>query len=149
MHLPYFMRRVNRVFTNPLMGTFAWLVPPLAVVDHVGRKSGRRYRSPVVAFRTQDGFVIPMTYGRDVDWARNIVKARGCELERMGRRFPLRNPRIVGIEGAARDLPSTVRPALKLANLPGYVLLDLDEKARPAGSPKRRSPSSRRGGKRR
>jgi len=45
------MRRVNRVFTNPLMGTFAWLVPPLAVVHHAGRKSGRPYRTPVVAFK--------------------------------------------------------------------------------------------------
>jgi hypothetical protein len=39
------MRRVNRVFTNPLMGIFAWIVPPLAVVHHVGRKSGRPYRT--------------------------------------------------------------------------------------------------------
>ena len=96
MHIPHFMRRVNRLFTNPVMGTFAWLVPPLAVVHHVGRKSGRRYRSPVVAFRADTGFVIPMTYGRDVDWARNIIGAKGCELERSGRRVTLRNPRIVG-----------------------------------------------------
>jgi deazaflavin-dependent oxidoreductase (nitroreductase family) len=143
MHFPHFMRRVNRVFTNPVMGTFAWLVPPLAVVHHVGRKSGRHYRSPVVAFRSRDGFVIPMTYGRDVDWARNMVKARGCELEQMGRRFPLRNPRVVGIEGASRYLPPAVRPAFKLANLPGYVLLDLDEKAHSAGAAKRRATSRR------
>ena len=77
MHLPRFMRRVNRVFTNPLMGTFAWLVPPLAVVHHVGRTSGRPYRTPVVAFSSALGFVIPMTYGRDVDWARNTVSAHG------------------------------------------------------------------------
>ncbi len=92
MHLPRFMRRVNRVFTNPLMGTFAWLVPPLAVVRHLGRKSGRQYRTPVVAFRSAAGFVIPMTYGRDVDWARNIVSSHGCEIVQMGRRFSLRNP---------------------------------------------------------
>ena len=55
MHIPRFMRRVNRVLTNPIMGTFAWLVPPLAVVHHVGRKSGRRYRSPVVAFSPMPG----------------------------------------------------------------------------------------------
>src|SRR5262245_29195372 len=95
MRFPHFMRDVNRVFTNPIMKTFAWLVPPLAVVHHVGRKSGRPYRSPVAAFPSKRGFVIPMTYGRDVDWARNIVKARGCEVEQMGRRVKLRNPRIV------------------------------------------------------
>ncbi len=125
MHFPHFMRRVNRVFTNPLMGTFAWLVPPLAVVHHVGRKSGRQYRSPVVAFRSDSGFVIPMTYGRDVDWARNIVHARGCEVQQMGQRFELRNPRIVGFAAAQAHLPAMVRPALRLADFPGYVLLDL------------------------
>jgi deazaflavin-dependent oxidoreductase (nitroreductase family) len=124
MHFPRFMRRVNRVFTNPLMGTFAWLVPPLAVIHHVGRKSGRHYRSPVVAFRTTKGFVVPLTYGRDVDWARNLKAARGGELQRMGRRFKLHNPRIVDGEAAYAHLPAAVRPALRAANLPGYVLLD-------------------------
>jgi deazaflavin-dependent oxidoreductase (nitroreductase family) len=136
MHVPHFMRRVNRVFTNPLMGTFAWLVPPLAVVRHVGRKSKRPYRTPVVAFRSAAGFVIPMTYGRDVDWARNIVSAGGCEVVQMGQRLALHNPRIVGFKAAAPHLPAIVRPALRAADFPGYVLLDLQtEKPRRAGKP--------------
>jgi deazaflavin-dependent oxidoreductase (nitroreductase family) len=126
MQLPRFMRRVNRVFTNRIMGTFAWFVPPLAVVHHVGRKSGRHYRTPVVAFRTAAGFVIPMTYGRDVDWARNLVHAHGGELEQMGERFTLRNPRIVGFKGAESHLPAVARAFLRAADFPGYVLLDLD-----------------------
>jgi deazaflavin-dependent oxidoreductase (nitroreductase family) len=125
MNFPYFMRRVNRVFTNPLMGPIAWLVPPMAVIHHVGRKSGRKYRAPVVAFRSGQGFVVPMTYGRDVDWGRNVVKARGCELAQMGRRYSLHNPRIVDGTAAYRHLPVGVRSALKAANLPGFVLLDL------------------------
>jgi len=125
MHIPRFMRRVNRVLTNPLLGTFAWLVPPLAVIHHVGRKSGRHYRSPVVAFPTARGFVIPMTYGRDVDWARNLVAAHGGELQRVGRRVRLHNPRIVDGDAAYPYLPAVVRPALRAAKLPGYVLLDL------------------------
>ena len=128
MHFPRFMRQVNRVFTNPLMGTFAWLVPPLATVHHVGRKSGRRYRTPVVAFRSAEGFVVPMTYGRDVDWARNIVHARECEIVQMGRTTRLHNPRIVGFKAAESHLPALVRPALRAADFPGYVLLDADAK---------------------
>ena len=124
MHLPRFMRRVNRVFTNPLMGTFAWLVPPLAVVHHVGRKSGKAYRSPVVAFRSADGFVIPMTYGRDVDWGRNVMAAHGCELVQRGRRTKLRHPRIVGRDAAYKQLPVGIRSALWAADLPGFVLLE-------------------------
>jgi deazaflavin-dependent oxidoreductase (nitroreductase family) len=124
MHFPRFLRHVNRVFTNPVLGTIAWVVPPLAIVHHVGRKSGRTYRAPVVAIRTKSGFVIPMTYGRDVDWARNMLHAKGCELQRMGRRIALRKPRIVGFEQAEAHLPAAVRPFFKAANLPGYVLAD-------------------------
>ena len=143
MHLPYFMRRVNRVFTNPLMGTFAWLVPPLAVVHHVGRKSGRRYRAPVIAFSAADAFVIPMTYGRDVDWARNIIRARGCEVQQMGRRHALRNPRIVDFKHAEPHLPALARPLLRVADFPGYVLLDrATEKPQRSGKPAARSKRS-------
>jgi deazaflavin-dependent oxidoreductase (nitroreductase family) len=125
VHFPHFMRRVNRVFTNPVLGTVAWILPPLAIVHHVGRKSGRAYRSPVVAIRSARGYVIPMTYGRDVDWARNMRAAGGCELERMGRRVRLTKPRIVGFEKAASHLPAVVRPLFRAANLPGYVVTDV------------------------
>ena len=125
MHIPRFMRHVNRVFTNPIMGPLARVMPPLAVVHHVGRTSGRNYSTPVVAFRSRTRFVIPMTYGRDVDWARNIVKAHGCQIEQMGRRFTVLNPRVADFKTAEAHLPGAVRATLRAANLPGYVLLDL------------------------
>ena len=122
MNFPRFMRQVNRIFTNPLLRTFASRVPPLAVVHHVGRKSGRSYHTPVVAFPSAKGFVIPMTYGRDVDWARNLVAAEGGEIEQRGRRVILRNPRIV--RTAERDLPAAMRSVFRAMNLPGYMLLE-------------------------
>lgn len=124
MHFPYFLRRVNRVFTNPILGSIAWLVPPLAIVHHKGRKSGKAYRSPVAAFPNAKGFVVPMTYGRDVDWGRNLVAANGGEVQQLGRRVKVKNARIVGIGEAYDRLPPGVRQFLKAANLPGYVLLD-------------------------
>jgi deazaflavin-dependent oxidoreductase (nitroreductase family) len=127
MHLPYFLRRVNRVFTNPLLGSVAWLVPPLAVIHHRGRRTGRPYRTPVVCFRTMRGFIVPMTYGRDVDWALNLVAAGGGEVERVGRRVAVRNPRIVDGAVAGPALPAPVRGPLLAADLPGYVLVDCAE----------------------
>src|SRR5437016_5264843 len=121
MHLPDFLRRVNRVVTNPLLGTVAWLVPPLAVVHHVGRKSGRAYTSPVIAFRTPTGYVIPMTYGRDVDWAQNLLASGQGEVVQHGKTYPLKNPRIVH---RTEDIPFPFKPILHAADLPGYVLLD-------------------------
>jgi deazaflavin-dependent oxidoreductase (nitroreductase family) len=124
VHFPHFLRHVNRVFTNRVMGTFAWLVPPLAVVHHVGRKSGQAYRTPVVAFPSAEGFVIPLTYGRDVDWARNLVAAGSGELERAGGRVPLVRPHIVGFDEAAPHLSAAARMFFRPLDLPGFVLAD-------------------------
>jgi len=132
MNVPRFMRQVNRVVTNPLMRTVAWLVPPLAVVHHVGRKSGNAYRTPVLAFPSAKGFVIPMPYGRDVDWARNLAAAEGGEIEQGGRRTSVRNPLIVSFEAAEPELPAAVRDVFRALDLPGYTLLQ-----RPADARKR------------
>jgi deazaflavin-dependent oxidoreductase (nitroreductase family) len=139
MHLPRFLRRVNRVFTNPLMRTFAWRVPPLAVVHHVGRKSGTAYRTPVVGFASGRGFVIPLTYGRDVDWARNLVAAHGGAVEQRGRRVAVDRPRIVAFRSAERELPAALRPLFRAMDLPGYVLLD---RVGGQGGGKRRAPGA-------
>ena len=124
MQAPRFLRQINRAVTNPLMRTFAWIVPPLAVVHHVGRTSGRAYRTPVLAFPSAKGFVIPMPYGRDVDWARNLVAAHGGEVERAGRRVALSHPRIVAFGAAEKHLPAALRSVLRAMDLPGYVLVD-------------------------
>ncbi len=124
MHIPRIMRHVNRVVTNPVMNTVAWLVPPLAIVHHVGRTSGRRYRTPVIAFPGARGFVVPMTYGRDVDWARNLVAAGGGEVEQRGRRVRATNPRVVSFPDVEADIPWAMRPVLRMADFPGYLRLD-------------------------
>lgn len=125
MQFPRALRRINRVVTNPILGAIAWIVPPFAVVHHVGRKSQRAYQTPVMAFRTNAGFAIAMTYGRDVDWARNLLAANGGEIEQFGRRVPVRNPRMVESQAAYPLLPALVRPALEAADFPAYLLLDL------------------------
>lgn len=109
------------------MGPVARVMPPLAMIHHVGRTSGRKYSTPVVAFRRRKRFVIPMTYGRNVDWARNVVSAHDCEIEQMGRRFTTSNPRVVDFATAGSELPGAMREAFRIADLPGYLLLDLQQ----------------------
>jgi hypothetical protein len=53
---------------------------PFAIVRHVGRRSGKRYETPIIVRPLADGFVIELTYGNDVDWHKNVLAAGGCIL---------------------------------------------------------------------
>jgi deazaflavin-dependent oxidoreductase (nitroreductase family) len=118
------MRRVNRALTNRLMRPVAGVVPPLAVVRHVGRKSGRAYRTPVLAFPVPEGYVTPLPYGTDTDWCLNLLEAGEGTFERLGRQVTVRNPRVIAADAALPLLPAALRPGLRVADLPGYLLVD-------------------------
>jgi deazaflavin-dependent oxidoreductase (nitroreductase family) len=146
MQMPRVMRRVNRAVTNRLMGPLAGVLPPLAVVHHVGRKSGRAYRTPVLAFPVAGGYVTPLPYGTDTDWCRNMVEAGKGRLERLGQQVPVRNPRIVGSEAALSLLPGPLRPGLRMLALPGYLLVDhAPRSAKRKAGPRRSRRQARRG----
>lgn len=124
MQVPRFMRGVNRAFTNRLMGPVAGLLPPLAVVHHRGRKSGTLYRTPILAFPVEGGTLSPLPYGTDTDWVLNLLAAGGGTLEVAGRERDVENPRIVDAEEALALVPGALRPAVRLLDLPGFLLLD-------------------------
>jgi deazaflavin-dependent oxidoreductase (nitroreductase family) len=121
------MRRVNRSFTNQLVGPIAAFLPPLALVHHAGRKSGSPYRTPVLAFRIEAGILTPLPYGTDTDWVLNLLAAGGGELEVFGRTIRVENPRIVETEEALALVPGVLHPVLRLLALPGFLLLDRSE----------------------
>jgi len=131
MQVPRIMRRINRAFTNPLMGTVAGRIPPLAMIHHVGRKSGRKYQTPVVVFATNGGYVTPLPYGTDTDWCLNLVEAGQASLETGGRKVRVSNPRVVRSKAGVALMPAAMRPALRLASLPGYLLLDRGPRRKP------------------
>jgi deazaflavin-dependent oxidoreductase (nitroreductase family) len=53
---------------------------PFVIVRHVGRRSGKRYATPIIAQPIAGGFMIALTYGREVDWYRNVLAAGRCGL---------------------------------------------------------------------
>jgi deazaflavin-dependent oxidoreductase (nitroreductase family) len=88
--------------TNSFMVHFAGsrVFPLWAILEHQGRRSGRSFRTPVVAGRTDDGFYIPMPFGPETDWTRNAIAAGGAAIRWKGRRYELTNPEIVDAEAA-------------------------------------------------
>lgn len=118
MHLPRSLARFNKRVTNRIQGTWAPYLPPWAVIVHKGRNSGRGFRTPVLAFRSEDRLAVVLFYGADTDWVRNVLAAGRAEVIRRGRTSELTNPRIV----AAAD-PSLGRLVRLVARPIGEVLV--------------------------
>jgi deazaflavin-dependent oxidoreductase (nitroreductase family) len=93
--LPRGLARFNRAVTNPVQGVYAWALPPWAVICHRGRRSGRLYRTPVVARKRGSTFAVAVLYGQRSDWVRNLMAAGGGQVVRAGRTYELLAPRLV------------------------------------------------------
>jgi deazaflavin-dependent oxidoreductase (nitroreductase family) len=106
-----------------VLGTPAQWIPPGAVVVHRGRRSGREYRTPVMAFPVADGVVIALTYGRRVDWLANVLAAGGCRVVRGGRTSVVVEPEVRTGAAALEALPAWVRPPLRALGVTESVRL--------------------------
>ncbi len=124
MPAPRTLARFNWRFTNRLFLRVAGYLPGFAIVSHVGRKSGRAYRTPVNVFRTDDGYIIALTYGSESDWVKNVLAAGSCELQTRGRRVRLSNPRIY-TDQSKSWAPLPVKLILDLIDAPECMRLSL------------------------
>lgn len=95
MQLPQSLARFNRHVTNPIQRLWAGWAPSFGILEHVGRKSGTPYRTPLSVFSTDEGVAIMLTYGPDRDWLKNITAAGGAEMRRHGKTLRLTEPRVV------------------------------------------------------
>lgn len=122
MPLPRSVARFNRRVTNRILGPLVRFVPGFCVVVHTGRKTQRRYRTPVNVFRRPGGYVIVLTYGPGTDWVRNVLAHGGCTLELHGRRVEVSHPRVFRDEHR-RVVPPLVRPVLAVAGVVDFLEL--------------------------
>jgi deazaflavin-dependent oxidoreductase (nitroreductase family) len=112
----------NLFVTNRITSRFADRLPGFGILTHVGRKSGRVYRTPVNVFRVPEGFLIALTYGRESEWVKNVLAAGGCELETRGVRYHLSAPTIVH-DPTRRRFPLPVRIVLRLIGATDFMQL--------------------------
>ena len=120
MALPRWLARFNVAVTNRLMLPVAGVLPWFGIVEHVGRRSGRRYRTPINVFRRGDRYLFALTYGAESEWVRNVVAAGGCTLVSRGRRTRLTEPRRFR-DARRRDVPWIVRIGLLVLNVSEFL----------------------------
>ena len=118
------LAKINIAFTNRISGLFAGWLPGFGILTHVGRKSGKVYRTPVNVFRTSNGFIIALTYSSQSEWVKNVLAAGGCELKTRGKKYQLSSPNVVH-DPTRRRFPIPVRFVLRIVGADEYMELSI------------------------
>jgi deazaflavin-dependent oxidoreductase (nitroreductase family) len=116
------LAKINIAFTNRITSLFAGWLPGFGILTHVGRKSGKVYRTPINVFRASNGFIIALTYGRESEWVKNVLAAGGCELETRGVGYRLSAPAIVH-DPTRQRFPIPVRVVLRIIGATDFMHL--------------------------
>jgi deazaflavin-dependent oxidoreductase (nitroreductase family) len=119
MPYPRWLAKVNKRVFNPRQirkGDYP-------VVTHVGRTSGRVYRTPLDAYPTETGYVLVARYGPESDWVQNIMAAKTATLRVNGEDHALDSPRLVSQDEAVGALVSGEPPA-DFTKAEDFVLMD-------------------------
>jgi deazaflavin-dependent oxidoreductase (nitroreductase family) len=127
--LPKRLAHFNRRVTNRLTRHIAPWAPGFAIVEHVGRRSGRLYRTPVNVFRRGDRYVFALTYGKDSDWVRNVLAAGGCTIETRGTRVQLTAPELF-TDPTRSAVPAPVRSVLGLIHVDDFLAVTRSDEER-------------------
>jgi deazaflavin-dependent oxidoreductase (nitroreductase family) len=110
---------------------------PFAIVRHVGRRSGKQYETPIVVRPTENGFVIELTYGKEVDWYKNVQANNGCTIVWHGKEFVVNGVRPLDTQTGLHAFPLPVRTFLQVMRRTHFAKLVFDPEKEPDYSPSR------------
>lgn len=131
MQLPQRLARFNRHVTNPVQRMWAGWLPSFGILEHVGRRSGKQYRTPLNVFSAEvdgkPGVAIMLSYGPDRDWLKNLYAAGGGRMRRNAKSFGVTGPRTVTKAEAASHVTRAWRPIFARLPFEQAVLLTKTE----------------------
>jgi deazaflavin-dependent oxidoreductase (nitroreductase family) len=109
-----FVKRYNKFLVNRVYLRFSGRLGQVGVIHHVGRRSGTPYTTPVMAHESHQDVIVPLSYGTDVDWLRNLQAAgHGC-VDLQGRSLQVDEPAVVDIEDVVGLLPESMVRTIRL-----------------------------------
>ena len=107
-------------FFNPISRHLVRWLPGFGLIGYVGRRSGKRYRTPINAFHCGDAWVFALTYGSRVQWVKNVISAGEAELIKGRRTIHLVEPELV-VDDRRRLMPFGVRHVLGLMRVSEFL----------------------------
>ena len=104
-------RHRNKRFANKMVTSVGRAGRPrsiFAVIECTGRRSGRRYTTPIRVVEEAGGFIVPLTYGPRTSWYANLRAGPG-QLHWQGRTIAVGNPTLVPTGTVAHLFPPPSR----------------------------------------
>lgn len=121
MPMPLWWGKINKRLFNPrAVESGNW-----QVINHVGRSSGRRYRTPLGAHEMDGTFVFILVYGSRSDWVQNILAGGSATLESDGELIELASPRLISRDAAWQLLEGVAKPPPEFLNVNEFLQMDI------------------------
>lgn len=121
MPMPLWWGKVNkRVFNPSALKNGKW-----KVLTHIGRSSGRVYRTPLEAYEVDGSFVFILVYGSRSDWVQNTLHSGSASLEADGELIELASPRLIGGKEAWSLLDGVAKPPPGFLNVNEFLQMDV------------------------
>jgi len=122
------IRVINKFVTNKILihisgKKFGHLV----ILSHVGRKSGKLYRIPIIAEPINNGFVVALTYGKNVDWYANVMAKGSCSIRWKNKEYSLIHPELIDKEIGVMAFPAIFRSGLRAMGIQYYLRLEIQQ----------------------
>lgn len=120
MPMPRWWTKINKRVFNPLELRRG----ARPVLTHVGRRSGKTYRTPLDAHPVDGCYLFILVYGSQSDWVRNVLAAGHARLTIGGEDVELTAPRLVDEDEAWQALPDSVRRPPRVLRIGEYLRMD-------------------------
>jgi len=128
MPIPRAVTQLNKKYLNRALVRLAghgWFVE----LEHVGRRSGRTFRVPIMAFDRGDAVTVALTYGRGVDWLANLRAAGGARMHLRDELLTLGAPVDLPEDEGRSRMPQPSRLVLPLLGCHDYVEISVRARA--------------------
>jgi len=118
------VRILNKYATNKLLIHISGKkFGHFAILCHVGRKTGKVYRIPIIAEPMENAFVIALTYGKKVNWLSNVLARGSCSLVWKNIEYTLHTPTFIDKAVGLTAFPPFFQMGLKMMGVQYYLKL--------------------------
>lgn len=125
MPMPLWWGQINKKLFNPsALRNGKW-----KVLTHVGRNSGKTYRTPLDAAEVDGTYVFILVYGSKSDWVQNVLANGWASLDTGDGVVELTAPRIIAAEMARPMLQGQVTLPPRFLKVNEYLQMDVVSRA--------------------